>query len=126
MPLYSGTRHDIEITYHRYRCQSCERTFCEEIPFKHSETRITERAASWISAFLRFNIPISTVQKITGVHWDTIKRIQKEIVDEAIAERRLKLLREGCPCGAVRLDEARKHSSMAKQLKEGGCPKAAR
>ena len=25
--------------------------------------------------------------------------------------------------GAVRLDEARKHSAMAKQLKEDGCPK---
>ena len=72
MPIHPGTKQDIEIAYHRYRCQSCERTFSEEIPFKHSETRITERAASWISAFLRFNIPISTVQKITGVHWDTI------------------------------------------------------
>ena len=46
MPVYPGTKQDIEIAYHRYRCQSCERTFCEEIPFKHSETRITERAAT--------------------------------------------------------------------------------
>ena len=95
MPLYSGTRQDMEITYHRYRCRSCARSFCEEIPFKCPEARITERAASWISAFLRLSIPISTVQRITGVHWDTIKRIQKEIMDEAIADRRRKLLREG-------------------------------
>ena len=53
MPVYPGTRQDIEIAYHRYRCQSCARTFREEIPFKHPETRITERAATWISAFLR-------------------------------------------------------------------------
>ena len=220
MPVYSGTRQEIEISYHRYRCQSCARTFSEEIPFKYPETRITERAASWISAFLRFNIPINTVQKITGVHWDTIKRIQKELMDEAIADRRRKLLKNGyrpkhlavdefaihkghryatcvmdldigdviwvgrgrakadfaiffqemdmeylseveaiamdmnasynalvsehMPCaeivydryhmqaqfgkdvlGAVRLDEARKHNAMAKQLKEEGCPKAA-
>ena len=218
MPIYPGTKQDIEIAYHRYRCQSCARTFCEEIPFKYPETRITERAASWISAFLRLNIPISTVQKITGVHWDTIKRMQKEIMDEAIADRRRKLMKEGyrpkhlavdefaihkghryATCvmdldtgdvlwvgkgrtkadfsiffqemdmdylseveavamdmnasynalvnehmpwaeivydryhmqaqfgkdvlGAVRLDEARKHSAMAKQLKEDGCPK---
>ena len=220
MPIHPGTKQDIEIAYHRYRCQSCERTFSEEIPFKHSETRITERAASWISAFLRFNIPISTVQKITGVHWDTIKRIQKEIMDEAIASRQKELRKEGykpkhlavdefaihkghryATCvmdldtgdvlwvgkgrtktdfsiffqemdmdylseveavamdmnasynalvnehmpwaeivydryhmqaqfgkdvlGAVRLEEARKHSAMARQLKEDGCPKAA-
>ena len=105
MPIDPGTRQDIEITYHRYRCQSCARTFCEEIPFKHPETRITERAASWISAFLRFSLPISTVQEITGVHWDTIKRIQKEIMDEAIADRRRKLLREGYKPKHLAVDE---------------------
>ena len=88
MPVYPGTRQDIEITYHWYRCQSCTRTFCEDIPFRYPETRITECAASWISAFLRFSLPISTVQRITGVHWDTIKRIQKEIMDEAVADLR--------------------------------------
>ena len=220
MPINPWTRQDMEITYHRYRCQSCARTFSEDIPVKHPETRITERAASWISTFLRFNMPISTVQEITGVHWDTIKRIQKALMDEAIAERRRKLLREGykpkhlavdefaihkghryATCvmdldtgdviwvgrgrtkadfaiffqemdmeylseieavamdmnasynmlvgenmpwaeivydryhmqaqfgkdvlGAVRLDEARRHNAMAKQLKEDGCPKDA-
>ena len=46
MPVYSGTRQDLEISYHRYICQSCARTFCEEIPFRYPETRISERAAS--------------------------------------------------------------------------------
>ena len=105
MPLYSGTRQSIEITYHRYRCQSCTRTFCEEIPFKYPETRITERATSWISSFLRLNIPISTVQRITGVHWDTIKQIQKEIMDEAITNRQRKLLREGYRPKHLAVDE---------------------
>ena len=105
MPVYTGTRQDLEISYHRYRCQSCARTFCEEIPFRYPETRISERAASWISSFLRFNIPISTVQKITGVHWDTIKHIQKEIMEEAVAERRRKLLREGYKPKHLAVDE---------------------
>ena len=71
------------------------RTFSEEIPFKYPETRITGRAATWISAFLRFNIPISTVQRITGVHWDTIKHIHKELMDEAIASRQKALRKDG-------------------------------
>ena len=105
MPVYTGTRQDLEISYHRYRCQSCARTFCEEIPFRYPETRISGRAASWISSFLRFNIPISTVQKITGVHWDTIKRIQKQIMDETVAERRRKLLGEGYKPKHLAVDE---------------------
>ena len=96
---------DLEISYHRYRCQSCARTFCEGIPFRYPETRISERAASWISSFLRFNIPISTVQKITGVHWDTIKHIQKQIMDETVADRRRKLLGEGYKPKHLAVDE---------------------
>ena len=105
MPVYTGTRQDLEISYHRYRCQSCARTFCEEIPFRYPETRISERAASWISSFLRFNIPISTVQKITGVHWDTIKHIQQQIMNEAVADRRRKLLGEGYKPKHLAVDE---------------------
>ena len=93
MPVYSGTRQNLEISYHRYRCQECLRTFCEEIPFKYPETRITERAAEWISSFLRFNIPISTVQRITGIHWDTIKHIHREIMDDAVTVRKREALR---------------------------------
>ena len=105
MPINPGTKQDIEIAYHRYRCQSCARSFCEEIPFKCPGARITERATSWISAFLRLNILISTVQRITGVHWDTIKRIQKEIMDETLADRRRKLLREGYRPEHLAVDE---------------------
>ena len=46
MSLYSGMRQDMEVIYHRYRCQSCARTFSEEIPFKLPETSITGRTAS--------------------------------------------------------------------------------
>ena len=105
MPINPGMRQEIEITYHRYRCMSCARIFCEEIPFKHLETRITDRAASLISAFLRFNMLINTVQKITVVHWDTIKRIRKTLMDEAIAERRRGLLREGYKPKHLAVDE---------------------
>ena len=44
---------------------------------------------------LGFNIPISTVQRITGVHWDTVKHIQKEIMNGAVVDRRRELLMQG-------------------------------
>ena len=119
MPVYPGTRQDVEANYHRYRCQKCSRTFSEEIPFKYPQTRtfseeipfkypqtrITERAASWISTFLRFNIPISTIQKITGVHWDTIKHLHKEVMAEAIAGRKKELAKDGYRPKHLAVDE---------------------
>ena len=45
------------------------------------------------------------MQKITGVHWDTIKRIRKTLMDEAIAERRRELLREGYKPKHLAVDE---------------------
>ena len=60
--------------------------------------------ASLISAFLRFNIPISTVQRITGVHWDTVKHIQKEIM-RAVVDRRRELLMQGYKPENLAVDE---------------------
>lgn len=37
MPVYPGTRQDVEANHHRYRCQKCLRTFCEEVPFKYPQ-----------------------------------------------------------------------------------------
>ena len=69
MPVYADTRQDLPISCHRYRCTGCSRTSGEEIPFRHLGTRITERAASWISSLLRFSMPISSIQSISGIHW---------------------------------------------------------
>ena len=124
MPVYPGTRQDVEANYHRYRCQKCLRTFCEEIPFKYPQTRITERAASWISSFLRFNIPITTVQKITGVHWDTIKHLHKGVMAEAISERKKELAKDGYRPKHLAVDEfaihkGHKYATCVMDLDEG-------
>ncbi len=100
------------------------RTFCEEIPFKYPQTRITERAASWISSFLRFNIPITTVQKITGAHWDTIKHLHKGVMAEAIAERKKKLAKDGYRPKHLAVDEfaihkGHKYATCVMDLDEG-------
>ncbi len=76
-------------------CPSCGRTFCEEIPFRHPQTRVTGRAAAWAGSFLRLNLPIATVQRITGIHWETTHRIQKELMDGATDGRRREPAGEG-------------------------------
>ena len=81
VPLY------IHYSGHRYRCSKCGETFTEEIPFKYPGTRITRRAAEWIRTFLNNKISIRAIQKMTGIHWETIRRIQIEMMEEAIEER---------------------------------------
>ena len=38
---------------------------------------------------------IKAIQKLTGIHWDTIRKVQREIMDEAIWERGKMLREEG-------------------------------
>ena len=93
MPIYPKTKQIVEMSYHRYRCLSCARTFGEQIPLKYPHTRITERAAAWIYSLLSHNLPIVTVQQITGIHWDTIRHIQKKLMKAAIVQRQQKPVR---------------------------------
>ena len=93
IPIQRGTTHIWIFFIHRYQCNCCHETFTEEIPFKYPGTRITYRAANWIKGFLQQKISIKAIQELTGIHWDTIRKVQREIMDEAIWERE-KMLRE--------------------------------
>ena len=86
-PLWIGTIHECSFFIHRYRCLECGKTFSEDIPFKYPGTRITYRAANWIKGFLQQKISIKAIQELTGIHWDTIRKVQREIMDAAIWER---------------------------------------
>lgn len=93
MPIWVGCKQELCFITHRYRCTKCRACFTEEVPFKYPGTRITQRAAGWVRALLRGRLPIKAVQEITGIHWDTIHRIHKEMMDETL-ERRARELRE--------------------------------
>ena len=86
MPWHVNTTMTLCCSGYRYRCTECGETFTEEIPFKYPGTRITWRAANFIKAFLKEKISIKAIQNITKIHWETIRRVQKEIMDEAISE----------------------------------------
>ena len=40
-------------------------------------------------------ISIKAIQELTGIHWDAIRKVQREIMDEAILERKKMLREEG-------------------------------
>lgn len=93
MPIWEGCKQELCFIMHRYRCTKCRACFTEEVPFKYPGTRITTRAAGWVRALLRGRLTIKAVQEITGIHWDTIHHIHKEMMEETL-ERRAKELRE--------------------------------
>ena len=105
MPIWYETDHTVMVQQYRYRCKNCNKTFCEEIPIKYPGTRITDRAANWIRGMLKENISIRAIQRISGIHWDTIRKVQEEIMDEAILERENELKKNGHHPKILAVDE---------------------
>ena len=105
IPIWKGTTHTCNFFIHRYKCNCCQETFTEEIPFKYPGTRITYRAANWIKGFLQQKLSIKAIQELTGIHWDTIRKVQREIMDEAIWKRENDLKKEGYKPRILAVDE---------------------
>ena len=91
IPLIPGIAQSICCFCHRYICTKCSHTFTEAVPFMYPGTRITYRAANWIKSFLSNKLSIRAIQNITGIHWDTIRKIQLEIMNIALDEREREL-----------------------------------
>ena len=109
MPLFAKTPMTLFCTGNRYRCVQCKETFTEDIPFRYPGTRITYRAANWIKSFLQQKISIKAIQELTGIHWDTIRKVQREVMDEAIWQREKELREEGYKPRILAVDEFALH-----------------
>lgn len=105
VPIWAGVMHRLHFFGHRYKCKQCGKTFTEEIPFVYPGTRITERAANQIKSFLKHKISVRSIQEITGIHWDTIRKIQTEYMKEKIAERKSELEMSGYQPRFLAVDE---------------------
>ena len=105
MPIYIEVPLTVFCTGNRYRCTVCGESFTEEIPFKYPGTRITYRAANWIKGFLQQKVSIKAIQELTGIHWDTIRKVQREIMDAAIWEREDALKKAGYKPRILAVDE---------------------
>jgi len=91
IPLWKNIPLKLFFMGHRYRCIQCGETFTEEIPFRYPGTRITYRAANWIKGFLQEKVSIRSIQRLTGIHWDTIRMVQQEVMNEALSYRQQEL-----------------------------------
>lgn len=109
MPAIPNMESVVHCTAHRYRCTCCKETFSEEIPFKYPGTRISNRAANWIKDFLRNKLSIRAIQNLTGIHWDTIRKVQCEIMEEALSDREKGLRTSGYKPKRLAVDEFALH-----------------
>ena len=109
IPLWRTKAHECSFFIHRYRCQKCGKTFSEDIPFRYPGTRITYRAANWIKGFLQQKISIKAIQELTRIHWDTIRKVQREMMDNAIWERKKELKEKGYKPRILAVDEFALH-----------------
>ena len=91
LPIFYGTTHYLEFYGKRYRCNKCGHTFTKETPFCYPGTRITVRAATWIKGMLKNKVSISAIQKLTGIHWETIRKVQIGYMRDMIEDRQYEL-----------------------------------
>ena len=105
IPIWVEIAQDLCFHCHRYRCIECGKKYTEDIPLQCPGTRITERAAEWIRSFLRNGMTIRAIQKLTGIHWDTIRKLQSEMMAETLEARKQKLLAEGYHPQYLAVDE---------------------
>ena len=109
IPWQANTTSTLSCNGYRYRCTECGETYTEEIPFKYPGTRITWRAANFIKAFLKEKISIRSIQNITKIHWDTIRKVQEEIMDTAIREHDQEWQNSGYKPRILAIDEFALH-----------------
>ena len=64
------------------------------------------------------------IQELTGIHWDTIRKVQREIMDAAIWEREDALKKAGCKPRILAVDEfaihkGRSYATRVMDLEQG-------
>ena len=105
MPLDSDCYQTVHVNYHRYRCLKCGHTFSEKIPFQYLGTRITERAARFVKSLLNHGMTIKSVSEITGIHWDTIRKIHLEEMQSSIKKSDMSTRQDGYKPRYLAVDE---------------------
>ena len=105
MPVWYGMAQEISFLCHRYECTRCGKKFTEGIPLRHPGTKVTDRAARWIQAMLRNKVSIRSIQKLTGIHWETIRNLHLEIMESSLEQHKAELRASGYRPKFLAVDE---------------------
>ena len=105
MPVWYGMSQEITFLCHRYECTRCGKKFTEDIPLRHPGTKVTDRAARWIQAMLRYKVSIRSIQKLTGIHWETIRNLHLEIMESTLEQHMAELKANGYRPSFLAVDE---------------------
>jgi len=105
MPVWYGMAQELTFVCHRYECRQCGKKFTEEVPLRHPGTKVTDRAARWIQAMLRFKVSIRSIQELTGIHWETIRKLHLEIMESTLEKHMAELRASGYRPRLLAVDE---------------------
>lgn len=81
IPYAPGMPTIYELAQHRYVCSECGMTSTEENPIKAPGFNLTRRCVEWVCMLLSYEIPTNTVAEFMGLHWNTVRKIQKARID---------------------------------------------
>ncbi|MDH4651973.1 ISL3 family transposase, partial [Pseudomonas sp. BN606] len=72
----------LQVPVRRVDCLRCGRV-TERIAWLAPASRLTRRLQAWLEALLQL-LPISHVSRLTGLHWHTLKQLDKRRLDAAV------------------------------------------
>lgn len=105
MPVWYGIAQELTFVCHRYECRQCGKKFTEGVPLQHPGTKVTDRAARWVQAMLRFKVSIRSIQELTGIHWETIRKLHLEIMETTLEAHEAELKASGYRPRLLAVDE---------------------
>lgn len=86
VPLLPGVATIYEVYQHRYRCRSCNKTYTENNPFKVPGFHLTKRCVEWVFQLLKYKVSTSDIAGILGIHWNTVRKLEKMRMDFILDE----------------------------------------
>ena len=105
VPIWPNMAQELCFVGYRYRCTKCGRKHTPPLPLQYPGTRITERAANWIRTMLLNKLSIKSIQNITGIHWETIRNIHRETMEQTLREHQAALKASGYRPHFLAVDE---------------------